>query len=53
LQFKASAVSTAALTLCSLSIGKVPGMAQSNNETFVLMGSANFDPAPENSFDFV
>jgi len=29
--------------------GRVPGMAASNNETFVFTGAPNSVPAPENS----
>lgn len=49
LQFKAKAVKTPASTHLLFSTGKVPGMAQSNNETLLLIGEAYFVEAPENN----
>lgn len=53
MQLRANAVSIAASIECLLRTGRVPGIAQSNNETRELAGDANLFAEPENNLEFV
>lgn len=53
LQFNANAVKTAASTHFLFKTGSVPGVEQSNNDTFAFTGLANSFGDLENNFDLV